>query len=170
MVANEYAKVVLYAYPYLPALSDAVGVGAVNKAMLSFRSSEDALGTAERIAEELAVKFRLMRLNEAVDAALAGMSEEELFLLEYKYFRRRRVLRERFAACRPDWSERTYYRRQNAVLRKFAAALVAQGWPERAYFSAFSSFPPFSRVYDAISAGREGAVVGKRSRGERGAP
>ena len=97
-------------------------------------------------------------------------TEEELFLLEYKYFRRRRVLRERFAACRPDWSERTYYRRQNAVLRKFAAALAAQGWPERAYFSAFSSFPPFSRVYDAISAGREGAVVGKRSRGERGAP
>ena len=54
-VANEYAKVVLYAYPYLPALIDAVGVGAVNKAMLSFRAQEDALKTAEKIADELAV-------------------------------------------------------------------------------------------------------------------
>ena len=75
-MANEYAKVILYAYPYLSALSDAVGVGAVNKAMLSFRSQEDALQTAETIVEELAVKSRLMRLEDAVNAALSSLSDE----------------------------------------------------------------------------------------------
>ena len=168
-MANEYAKVILYAYPYLSALSDAVGVGAVNKAMLSFRSQEDALQTAETIVEELAVKSRLMRLEDAVNAALSSLSDEELYLLEYKYFRRKRVLREKYAGYCMACSERTYYRKQCAVLKKFVCRLMQQGWQEQTYSESFGSFAPFARVLDALKAGREGAITQKRARKERGA-
>lgn len=166
-VANEYAKVVLYAYPYLPALIDAVGVGAVNKAMLSFRAQEDALKTAEKIADELAVKSRLMRLECAVGETLAALNEDELYLLEYKYFRRGRVLRERYADYSLNCSERTYFRRQCAVLRKFVCGLARHGWSEQEYDAAFGGFSPFVRVLEALKTGREGAVTQKRVRKQR---
>lgn len=167
-MANEYAKVILYAYPHLLPLADAVGVGAVNKAMLSFRAREDALVTAEAIAEELAFKSRLLRLAEDLEGVLASFGDEEMYLLEYKYFRRGKVLRERYAGYVMACSERTYFRRQAAVLHKFCCLLAARGWTERAYAEAFGGFAPFARVLDAILSGRESAVTAKRKAG-RGA-
>lgn len=167
-MANEYAKVILYAYPHLLPLADAVGVGAVNKAMLSFRAREDALVTAEAIAEELAFKSRLLRLAEDVEGVLASFGDEEMYLLEYKYFRRGKVLRERYAGYVMACSERTYFRRQAAVLHKFCCLLAVRGWTERAYAEAFGGFAPFARVLDAILSGRESAVTAKRKAG-RGA-
>lgn len=166
-MANEYAKVILYVYPYLSELSDAVGVAAVNKAMLSFRSRDDALRTAERIVDELAVKSKLVRLEKAVDAVLQAFDEEEMYLLEYKYFRRRRVLREKYADYCLQCSERTYFRKQSAVFKKFASRLALYGWTEQAYQDAFENFSPFLRVFEVLKSGREVAIMKKRTRCER---
>ena len=163
-MAYEYAKVILYAYPYLPALAEAVGVGAENKAYLSFRGRESTLALAETIAEELAVKSRLLRLKKAADEAVAACSEEELFLLEYKYFRRRRLLAERFAGMADSCSERHYFRRQAALLKKIVSALALRGWTEQAYFAAFGAFSPFCRVLAALGEGQETAIVAHRNR------
>ena len=163
-MAHEYAKVILYAYPHLSALAEAVGVGAENKALLSFRGTESTLALAERIAEELALKDRLLRLKEAADKALDCCTEEELLLLEYKYFRRRKVLRERFAAVCVSCSERNYFRRQSALLRKIAARLCMRGWTERAFLEAFGAFAPFMRAFRALSEGQEGKLVAHRGK------
>lgn len=161
-----YVKVLLYAYPKLNMMAEAVSAGAEIKALLSFRGRADALTEAERIAEEIAMSCRLLRAKETLDEALGRCSEEELFLLEYKYFRRRRVLAERFAGRMLNCSERSYFRMQVALLRKMAALLTALGMTEREFFSRFGEFPPFLRVYRAIEEGRERSVVFKRRRRE----
>ncbi len=160
-LAYDYAKVILYAYPHLHALAEASAVAAENKALLSFRSRRGALEEAERIAEELAVRSRLLRLEKAVEELLAQCSREELFLLEYRYFRRRRRL-DAFGGYVVPCSERTYFRRQSALLKKAACCFAACGWTEEAYFAAFAGYSLFARILRAIRDGRESAVAARR--------
>lgn len=162
-MAFEYAKVILYAYPHLEALAEAMGQSAENRALLSFKSAESTLAVAERIAESLAVKRRLLLLKEAADGAVGACTEEERFLLEYKYFRRRRELRERFSGAAVSCSERNYFRRQGALLKKMVSELGRRGWTERAFREAFGAFAPFMRAYRALSEGQEGKLVAHRS-------
>lgn len=165
-MAFEYAKAVLYAYPHLAALAEAVGQSAENQAMLSFRSMESTLALAEKIADTLAVKSRLLRLKEAADRAVEACTEEEKFLLEYKYFRRRRELNGRFAGMEVSCSERHYFRRQAALLKKIVSELGKAGWTECAFMAAFHSFSPFMRVLRALGEGCEGKVVAHRGKRE----
>ena len=163
-MAYEYAKVLLYAYPHLSALSEAVSVSVENKALLSFRSEESAAACAQRVVGEIAVRVRLDALADDLNAILADCSREELFLLEYKYFRRGRVLRGRFAGCTLPWSERSYFRRQTQLLKRMAFLLGARGWTRARCGALFAEYPPFARLHEALLQGRECAVSGKRAR------
>ena len=163
-MAFEYAKVILYAYPHMAALAEATGQSAENCALLSFRSAESTLALAERIAETLAVKSRLLALKEAADRAVDACTEEERFLLEYKYFRRRKELRGRFSGAEVSCSERNYFRRQAALLRKMVSELGRRGWTERAFLEAFGAFAPFMRAFRALSEGQEGKLVAHRGK------
>ncbi len=162
-MSHEYAKVILYAYPHLRALAEASGAAAENQAYLSYRSRFGALETAERIAEEFAMRSRLLRLADAVDDMLRHCSREECFLLEYRYFRRRKRLAA-FGDFVAPCSERTYFRRQEALLRRVAAMLAARGWTQAAYHAAFSVYEPFVRLLRALREGREQAVAAPRGR------
>ena len=158
---QETTTVILYAYPYLRALAEASGAAAENKARLSFRCRLDTLDEMVRIAEELAVRCALLRLAEAADAFVAACNAEERFLLEYRYFRRGG---KGTHACAVPCSERTYYRRQNALLKKAAAYFAAHGWRESEYFAAFSAYAPFARLLRTIRSGRESALVTHREK------
>ncbi len=166
MERYTYVKVLLYAYPKLDALAEAVAGGAEVKALLSFRMPADACRLAEKIAEEVVSAKRLSCLKSELEELWEGFSEEELFLLEYKYFRRKGELSGRFAGRTLPFSERSYFRMQNALLQKVAARLIARGWTERRFFAEFGGFAPFVRVYRALKEGRERAVVFKRRRRE----
>lgn len=161
MKGFEYVKVILYAFPKMKMLSEAISAGVEVKAALSFRSKCGALEAAEKIAEEIARSARLDRLYADTEAAAETLSEEERFLLEYKYFRRKSVLAERFGKFMA-LSERVYFRRQNALLPKVARLLAARGWTEEEFFRAFGSYPPFMRALRAVKEGREQTVSGRR--------
>ena len=162
-MAYEYAKTILYAYPHLSALAEAVGQSAENKAMLSFRSGGDALTLAEEVAAALATKSRLLSLKEAADGAIGACGEEERFLLEYKYFRRKRELK-KYGGAQFACSERSYFRHQAALLKKMAFLLSVRGWTEEAFLKAFCDFSPFLRALKWLAAGRERALVAHRRR------
>ena len=162
MDKNDYVKVLLYAYPKLDALREAVECGVEVKAVLSFRARQDATAVLERIAEEIVIAKKLSLLKRKLDEVLSHCSEREMFLLEYKYFRRKDVLREKFAGYEPNCSERNYFRLQNALLTKIAALLLSVGMTERRFFREFRRYAPFMRVFRAIREGRERAVVFKR--------
>lgn len=164
MSEYDYVKVLLYAYPQLPAFAEAIGVSVENRAALSFRSVKDTLSIAEELATELGRKVRLMNVCEKLDRILLRLTEEEAFLLEYKYFRRKRQLREKFSEWAFDCSERSYYRKQTALLRKIAARLIACGETEERFLEEFSDCAPLMRLYRALKAGKERTFVAKREK------
>lgn len=161
-----YAKVLLYAFPKLRGVSEAVTAGIENKALLSFRSVSSAYAVAESLAEEILLRENLDGVTDAVEKVLQTFSEEESFLFEYRYFRRKRVLREQFGEYLPACSERQYYRLQECALKKFASRLCLAGWTEARFFQAFGSFSFFMKIYGALAAGKERSVYQKRARRE----
>lgn len=157
----DYVKVLLYAYPKLDMIAEAISSGAEIKAYLSFRTT-DTLACAELICQRIMQSRALRELSRKMGEIVAAMSEEEQYLLEYKYFRRREELEGRFGQTCFTGSEREYYRRQNAVWRKTASLLIARGVTEDAFFRDFWKIPSFRRVYRAVKEGRERLVTPKR--------
>lgn len=164
MKETDYVKTLLYSYSKLSELAEAVGSGAEVKAMLSFRGKEDALLLAERIAEEIVMSKKLSLLKEELDGALSGLSERENFLLEYKYFRRKKLLKGKYRDFILNCSERSYFRMQNALLQKIAFRLLSVGLTRERFLSEFKDFPPFMRVLRALSEGKDRVVVTNRRR------
>lgn len=159
-----FVKVLLYAYPKMRAVSEAVSAGIENKAALSFRGSGNALTVAEKIADEIILRKNIDCVADAVEKTLCMLSEEDLYFLEYKYFRRKRVLRERFASFLPACSERNYYRRQAELVKRVFLLLAEQGWTEARFFETFGEFDFFMKLYRALAEGRERALTQKRAR------
>lgn len=162
MDKKDYVKVLLYAYPQLDALRDAVECGVEVKAVLSFRDVHDAAAVCDRIAEEIVSAKKLALVKNLLDRILERCTTREKYLLEYKYFRRKRMLQEEFADVELNCAERSYYRLQNAVLEKIAMLLLAEGMSEEKFLKDFQNYAPFMRLYDVIREGRERAIVFKR--------
>lgn len=157
----EYVKVTLYAYARLDELAYAVAEGAKVKAALSFRSYDDTFTLLEKIANEVLLSQKLHGLKRFLDGVLLSLNEEERFLLEYKYFRRKKVLRES-DMCLPC-SERSYFRRQTAVFRTVCSRFLAGGWTEQKFLEEFSLYSPFMRFLKALKEGRERTIKRKRT-------
>ena len=156
-----YEKLILYAYPQLIPLAASSERAAENKALLSFRSFERADVAAERVAEELRVAAELRILREEVKALLPKFTLEEQFLLEYKYFRRRDELK-KFGEVTFAFSERSYFRRQRALIEKVSRLFKKVGITEENFRRRFSSYEPFRRILKALEEGRERAIPQKR--------
>lgn len=162
MTNKTYVKVLLYAYPKMEDLASAISAGAEVKAALSFRAPGDTFSVAESVANEILRASFLRKTYAELGEIFSRCTNEELYLLEYKYFRRKKVLRERFAECPVNCSERSYYRKQAMLLNKIAAALIMRGMTEQWFFERFSEFPSFVRVYRVIAEGKEKSVVSRR--------
>ena len=160
-----YEKLILYAYPQLLTLAESSERSAENKALLSFRSYEAADVIACRIVEELKTAGELRILHAELKEMLPLFTDEERFLLEYKYFRRKKVLKQ-FGGVTLACSERSYFRRQRALIEKVSRILKARGITEENFHLRFGAYEPFTRILLALKEGRERAVLAKRKRRE----
>ena len=161
---TDLAKAVLYVYPMMKKLAEATRVGARNKALLSYRSRCDALHDLEAVAQEVLLAQRLDDLSELIDALLEQLNQEELFLLEYRYFRRRKALAQLGSdiAC----SERNYFRKQERLAKKVASYLFARGITTEYFFTAFKSCTCLMKVYNAVANGAEKKICARREQRE----
>lgn len=159
----DYLKVILYGYPSLLALAEAAKRSAENRALLSFREPRGALEAAGRVTEDFALADALLGLHALVTRLLSHLSEEENFLLEYKYFRRREQLEGRYAGRRPACSERSYYRRQQSLLRRLGCVMALYGWSEEKLLACTGTL--FLRPLAAIREGKEQSLLRKRRGG-----
>lgn len=159
---TDFVKAILYVYPAMGALADAARTAAENKALLSYRSRFDAMHDLEAVAEEVFLGERLDSLKNLTDRVLTRLSEEERFLLEYRYFRRKKMLA-RFGQelfC----SERNYFRKQERLLRKIAAQLSLNGVTEEYFLKAFEKSVCLMKVYKAIVSGGELKICARREK------
>ena len=158
---NDYVKAVLYAYPALEEIGEAVGTSAENKALLSYKNPRSTEEVAGEIVREIAVRAALSELHSLVDQFLHSLSEEENFLLEYKYFRRKSALNG-FRGYALDCSERSYFRKQGQLLEKAADYFGEKGWSRERFLRETGGV--FSRMMNAIEKGMEYAVAPKRTK------
>ena len=161
---TDLTKAVLYVYPMMKKLAEATRVGARNKALLSYRSKCGAMHDLEAVAEEILLARRLDELKEILDALLARLNREELFLLEYRYFRRKRVLEKYDKTL--NCSERNYFRKQERLLKKLSAWLLARGMTEEYFLSAFQNSVCLMKVYRALQNGGELKICARREKRE----
>ena len=156
---QSYAKTVLYIYPRLERIAADYGEHIRHRAIFSYenRTAERA---AEYLAEEILKKRAIEALKERVDAALKKLNDEERFLLEVRYFGRKKKLREFLEAGteRPG-SERSYYRKQERLLKKVISAFSGVGLTEEAFFREYRGFGWMMSACRQIGSGRECAAV-----------
>ena len=164
MKGYDYEKLILYSYPRLEAIAEAVEVGARNKALLSFRSTADTLSLLERISQDALTARELRLLKAETEKILLTLSEEELYLLEYKYFRRRKVLRGKFADYELALSERSYFRKQNELLKKISSRMRTSGLTKEDFLARFGHFSPFMRALRALERGLDAKLTERRRR------
>ncbi len=150
----DYVKVLLYAYPKLDKFAEASDRAVENKAALSFLRREDTLSVAEEIVEEIAFARLLRQINAAIGEMVAHCTLQEQLLLEYKYFRRKKKLSV-FAAVQLCCSERNYFRKQNALLKKMYELFLRRGYTEEWFFARFRRSSAFMHAYKMVRAGKD---------------
>lgn len=157
---NDFVKVILYAYPKMGELEEAVSAAVFNKAALSYKDPRSTGETALDVVKEIRARMAVSSLRALVSSALRSLTEEEQYLLEYKYFRRKRELSERFGGMKLTCSARSYFRKQQALLNKLAAYFRFHGWTEENFLDRTGGL--FRRALAAVQSGRERALVRQR--------
>ena len=159
---QDYQTAMLLVYPKLGRLIRDLGQLAEAKALSSYSGKEATEACIGRILAYLRARASFTLLKECMDGVLAQLTREELYLLEYKYFRRRKVLEGEFADMQCDFSARTYYRRQRRLASKLNNLLLRSG-ADRAWFdSLFADIAYMRSLVEGVRGG--GGVVDKRTR------
>lgn len=152
---EEYLMAALYVYPSIGRMERDYSDHIKNRAVLSYRYSGATEALCEKIARDIGEKERLKELKERLDAVLGGLTEEEKFLLELRYFGRRERLTA-YAAEKDKYlcSKRQYYRKQDRLLLKIGGLLAAEGMCKEAFSERYGECEFFAAVCRALEEGR----------------
>jgi len=154
-------KAILYTYPKLKNFERDYGEHIENRAILSYRFKGSTEEIVEYLAEEILRKRRLARLKETLDGIFARLTEEEKTLLEIRYFGKIRKAKSakaqedfsesKGAGARFQWSERSYYRKQNRLLKKLVAEFCLAGLTKEIIESEYLCFEFLRAVHRFLS-------------------
>lgn len=124
-----YAKVALYAYPNLEDIMSQIDELVEKKAFASMSNLEPCEAQCEKIINLTEQKDTIIEMKIAIDKVMKNFSDDELDLLDYKYFRK--INKEYYEL--KDTSSRKYFRRQIAVAKKFAELFEKQGYTDEKF-------------------------------------
>ena len=163
---KDYQIVSLLLYPKLERLNEDIGKIVEAKAQASYTGKESAESCVQKILDYLYVRDCFAVLKERLDKILEGLSREEKYLLEYKYFRRTGVLQGEFADMRMDCVQRTYFRRQKRLEGKLGCLFLREGMDENWFAKAFGSVPYVAAALECVREKKVGGFVDKRTKAE----
>lgn len=173
---KDYQKVLLYVYPRIERIVRDID-GMVRAQAYAVSGTESGERVAERIAEYICVKGSFLYLKERLEEMLSRLNKEELYMLEYKYFRRRKKLKGEFCGYALDYNERTYFRRQARLSDKLNASLLREGMNEAWFSEHFSDVGFMMTALENVKNGvseltdkrrrKALACANKRARGKR---
>ena len=159
---ENYAKVVLYAYPLLKTVGDDYAVHIRNKAVLSYESRLTTQQLAEYLAGEIIEKNRLEWLKSTVEKVIAKLTDEERTLMDIRYFGKTKKLRDFFkgqAQKRKNGgvgcSQRMYFRRQRRLADKLGAMLFYAGITQKVYDEQFKNMGIFRKLHQFVEMGKD---------------
>ena len=156
-------KAILYTYPKLKALEEDYAQHIENKAVLSYKYIGDPSVLAEYIAGEICKKRKLAWLKEELDQVFNRLTEEEYLLLSIRYFgkisraknERAKIDTAKELLEKYQWSERSYYRKQNRVLKKMIAEVNRIGINKEVFEKEYLQFEFLRAVYRFLNASKK---------------
>lgn len=163
---KAYQKVLLLVWPKLKKLTENIGQYAQAKAYASFSGKETAEKCVQKILDYMYIRDCFAALQEKMKEVLKKLNKEEMYLLEYKYFRRKKVLERDYNDICCEYCERTYYRRQKRLGEKLNHLFLLNGMDEEWFLRTFSSVPYMTGLLERVKSSGELSVVDKRTRGE----
>ena len=159
---ENYAKVILYAYPLLKTVGDDYAEHIRNKAVLSYNSPLTTERLAEYLTQEIVCKNALEWLKTTVESLMDRLTEEERTLLDIRYFGKTKKLRnflkrqaEKRKSGGTGCSERMYFRRQQRLADKFGAMLFYAGVTQKVYDEQFAELDVFRKIHRFVEAGKD---------------
>lgn len=151
---QNYQQILLYIYPklgrFITDIQSFINYRAVHSYHIQLKVEKSIL----TMLEVLERKQKLILAQEMLTNLFTQFSQEEQFLIEYKYFRRREVLSGKYKNFVLDCSSRTYYRKQKRIETKINALFMQNGLDENWFFENFSAIPSVMQLYDDLQCGK----------------
>ena len=157
---RDYIKTALYVYPALKAAAKEVGEHVMRKACLSYGDRLSCEALTEYLLGQIDTKDRLETLFYTIGNALDELSDQEKFLLQVRYFGGKNKVISAYSdeeIQKLCGSRRSYYRRQEKLVKKIGERFMRKGLDEEKFYSEYGSIELIRRVDRALSAGRRGA-------------
>jgi hypothetical protein len=147
---ETYVKAALYAYPILLTVEKEYGQHIENMAVLSYRSEQSAENLIEKIADEILVKDKLIRLKGTLESVLKELSATERTLLGLRYFgleRKWKRFKEKTSErVYKPWSESRYFRMQTRLLKKVGERLALKGFNKAEFEKSYAQLELFEKI------------------------
>ncbi|MDD6994597.1 MAG: hypothetical protein SPH68_03535 [Candidatus Borkfalkiaceae bacterium] len=157
---RDYIKTALYVYPALKAAAKEVSEHVQRKACLSYGDRRSCEALAEYLLQQLDTKERLETLFYTIGNALDKLSAREKFLLQVRYFGGKHKVISAYSdeeLQKLCGSRRSYYRRQEKLVKKIGERFMAGGLNEENFYREYGSIELIRRVDNALASGRRGA-------------
>ncbi len=127
---SKYVRVILYGYTNIETLKEEINDIILKKALASMQDFSPCNEQCEKIIDYIGQKVLLSELKSKVKVVFRGLTELELDLLDYKYFKLKP--KEHFKNI--DTESRSYFRRQTNIIHKlselFEKILLTDEWFE----------------------------------------
>ena len=171
----NYVKATLYAYPQMESIGKSYGEYIANRAICSHNGRVATEKLMVYLVGEIEEKRKIERLKLILDKTLSGLSTEEKLLLDIRYFGKMEQSKRIFASIKaglaegeyakiPLWSERTYFRRQTALLKKIALRLKTQGIDKEEFLKEYAGLDGLGHIYRYLELRCEEASVLKKEK------
>ncbi len=144
----NYAKTMLYAYPFIDSFVKRLEEKILNKAI---NSMYDISPCEEQGANILVLSGRkedLQYMKHLVELMIMKFPREDFDYFDYKYFN----IRPKQEYKKKLKFDRTYYRKQDKLLNKFALILSAIGGSNEWFEDLFLSIPYIKNIYKKVLA------------------
>lgn len=151
------------------------------KALTSYDYRRSSEKMVEYVAKQVALRQTLLRLKTTVKTVIDALSEEERLLMDLRYFGKLDDVVKRLRGClrRSDepcvrarkicqtlgikrvWSERSYFRKQKALLEKVEAKFIAAGLSDKDFENDYGDLGVIRFVQRVLERGREVVAIGR---------
>lgn len=160
----EYEKTMLYVYPnarILKALYAELADGKIKRSFLSEGNTEQLV---KEIMTCIEIQKAISRLVGRIEEILGYFSEEEKCVMEYRFFRRKKYLSEKYGGYRRNISRSGFYRKSAEILKKFSLLLRDREYTEKDFIRDFSESDLIMKVYYKVRAKKDAYIfMGRNS-------
>lgn len=157
----EYEKTLLYIYPRIGILKALYFELADNKIMFSIDENRDPVKLAGEIIDCIYLRDTFDKVKGYIEKVMESLSEEELCMLEYKFFRRRRMVKH-YQGKQFECSYASFLRKIRETTGKFALGIRNIGYSEEDFKRDFSGCDIVMKIYAGVRAKKDSYAYSKR--------